>query len=140
MPRLVCESCGEGFRARRVTARFCGPTCRSRAHRAKPPERLAPVTQFPAPEHLRSELARTVYEKLTETGRIDTIPGQQALDIALNLASPHLSTASRASLHVQLSRVVDIALAGTTKSDSRLDELRAIRDRKRAATSQTAVP
>jgi len=34
--RLVaCESCGRPFEAKRSTARYCGPTCRSRAHRRR---------------------------------------------------------------------------------------------------------
>ncbi len=31
--RGACGSCGRPFEAKRSTARYCGPTCRSRAHR-----------------------------------------------------------------------------------------------------------
>lgn len=33
--RGACESCGRPFEAKRSTARYCGPTCRSRAHRRR---------------------------------------------------------------------------------------------------------
>lgn len=49
----TCEVCGETFEAERPSARFCGPTCRSRAHRRQTEERaveqlteaLTPVRQ-----------------------------------------------------------------------------------------------
>lgn len=139
MPKLSCESCGEEFRARRVTAKYCGPTCRSRAHRAKS-EELAPVTHLPPPaEYPRSELAQTVYAKLAEAERLATIEGQQAMALAAQMSRGGLTPSGMASVSKELSRVVDLALAGTSKSDS-VDELRAIRDRKRAATSRAAVP
>jgi hypothetical protein len=31
---LVCQQCGKPLAAQRPAARFCGPTCRSQAHRA----------------------------------------------------------------------------------------------------------
>lgn len=33
----TCERCGEQFRAERLTARYCGPTCRKVASRADDP-------------------------------------------------------------------------------------------------------
>lgn len=43
-----CEVCGRDFAARRSTARYCSPTCRSRAHRGYPcPPSKAPATPAP---------------------------------------------------------------------------------------------
>jgi hypothetical protein len=36
---LVCLQCGKPLDAKRPTARYCGPTCRSHAFRGKPPTR-----------------------------------------------------------------------------------------------------
>src|SRR4051812_21005837 len=130
MPRLRCESCGNEFRAQRTSAKYCGPTCRSRAHRAKPAEQPAPapVTRLPfSTDPFRSNLEQTVINELERAERLHTVAGQQAVALAAQLSSVMATPSGMASVSKELSRVMETALAGMSKEDS-VDELRAIRD------------
>lgn len=67
----TCEQCEADFVARSPRARFCGPTCRSRAHRGVPP----------------LVLARIVVPLTSVAGTVSVVEATRAEVEALDLAS-----------------------------------------------------
>lgn len=140
--KLRCQApgCVADFEAKRATAKFCSSTCRSRANRARP-ARGGSVTALFGKADFRSALELRVYLQLEDAGRLDTIAGQQALTLAAQLAHPSITASGSAAVSKELSRVVDEALAGASVGEPDfVDEMRSIRDRKRAETSRAEVP
>lgn len=135
--KLSCQApgCSKDFEARRSNARFCSSTCRSRANRARPAS--GSVTHLPT--MFRSALELRVHLQLEDADRLDTIAGQQAMMLAAQLSNPTITASGVASVSKELSRVVAEALAGTTTETDFVDELRSIRDRKRAETRRPEV-
>jgi len=80
-----------------------------------------------------SELERAVTRELEAVGRLDTVAGQVALELAYRVASPHETGAAVASLYKQFREAMAEALAGVAVAADPLDEIRARRDRKRWA-------
>ncbi len=128
-----CDECGHCYTARRVSSRFCGNTCGKRAQRARAaglPPRAASLDGHEAPP---SELERVVARELDAVGRLQSVAGQVALELAFRVASPYESGAAVASLAKQFREAMDRALAGVDRAADPLDEIRARRDRKRSA-------
>jgi len=126
-----CESCGLAYTARRVNSRFCSDTCGKRAQRARAagiPPRAATSDDHEAPP---SELERAVTRELEAVGRLQSVAGQVALELAYRVASPYESGAAVAGLAKQFCEAMDKALAGVDRAADPLDEIRARRDRKR---------
>ncbi len=126
-----CESCGVAYTAQRTSSRFCGDTCGKRAQRATAagiPLRAATPDGHPAPP---SELERVVVRELEAVGRLESVAGQVALELAYRVASPYESGAAVASLAKQFREAMAKALAGVDRAADPLDEIRARRDRKR---------
>lgn len=126
MKTATCASCGREFEAQRSTAQFCGPTCRSRSHRA------------PDVDETPDDGAETPFEASTrrEVERLnmqDTHLGQQVLIIARRMAQPETG-AALVSLSKEHSRLM--SAMGSTTSEARpadpVDEVRSARERKRA--------
>ncbi len=84
----------------------------------------------PAPP---SELERVVARELEAVGRLQSVAGQVALELAFRVASPFESGAAVASLAKQFGEAMDRALAGVAQAADPLDEIRARRDAKRSA-------
>ena len=127
-----CESCGLQYAARRVSSRFCGDTCGKRAQRARAagmPFLAATVDDREAP----SELERVTIRELEAAGRLASVAGQIALLLAGRIGSRRESGAATAALAKQFFVTMDEALGGMAKAADPLDEIRARRDRKRAA-------
>ena len=127
-----CDVCGRSYAAQRVTSRYCGETCQKRAQRARAaglPLR-ADALDDPAPP---SELERVVARELEAAGRLECSAGQLALELAYRVASPYETGAAVASLAKQFAATMDKALGGGAVAADPLDEIRARRDRKRAA-------
>ncbi len=131
----TCEACGAGLEGRRPQARFCDGTCRQRgARRLAPPNRgtaedvAAPIEDGGLLEALRRELK--------SAGRLDTALGQQALALAVKLASPHDTGSAMAAVSRELRAVREEALRGAGQDASPLsrarDELAARRTRRSA--------
>jgi len=128
-----CDECGLAYDARRATSRFCSDTCGKRSQRARAagiPPRAATLDDHEAPP---SELERVVTRELEAVGRLQSVAGQVALELAYRVASPHETGAAVASLAKQFREAMDRALAGVDRGADFLDEIRARRDLKRSA-------
>jgi len=128
-----CESCGRTYTARRASSRFCSGTCGKRSQRARAagiPLRAATLDDR---EAAPSELERATAHELEAVGRLESVAGQIALELAYRVASGYESGAAVASLVKELRVTMVAALAGLAPAADPLDEIRARRDRKRAA-------
>jgi len=128
-----CDECGHCYTARRASSRFCGDTCGKRAQRARAagiPPRAASLDGHEAPP---SELERATIRELEAVGRLQSVAGQVALELAFRVASPHETGAAVASLAKQFGEAMTAALAGVAQTADPLDEIRARRDFKRSA-------
>ncbi|AYQ98227.1 hypothetical protein SEA_CHEWBACCA_1 [Mycobacterium phage Chewbacca] len=130
--RRDCAVCGQAFEAKRPQAKYCGDTCRKRAQRggiAQQKHQQAPPVSSAAPA---SGLIETVQAALEEAGRLNTIAGQHALELARRIVhAPGMNTGV-AALSKQLQAVLAEALAGSTAvAADPVDELKARRDAKR---------
>lgn len=124
-----CAVCSKPFEAQRPQAKYCGSTCRTRATRGgmakpKPPQ----LVQTPS-----SGLVDAVRAELEATGRLGTIAGQHAMELATRIVSAPGMNTGVAALSKQLQAVLADALRGANVAADPLDELRKRRDRKRAA-------
>lgn len=129
-----CAVCGNAFEAQRPQAKYCGPTCRQRAHRSGP---AVPVVQIPAADGERAQgLIEVVEAELKTAGRLNTVAGQHALELARRIVhAPGMNTGV-AALSKQLQAVLAEALSGTQgQATDPIDELRARRDAKRRGTA-----
>jgi hypothetical protein len=77
-------------------------------------------------------LVAAAERELAAAGRMDTMLGQATLELARRISSPMESGASVASLMKQLRETMADALKGAAIAADPLDELRALRDAKRA--------
>lgn len=124
MALIECGVCGEPFTARTSKARFCGPTCRSRAHRrAKAPAQ--PERPVSAPDGLVGQ----VRSALEAAGKLDTVTGQQALAVAVKMLTPGESGSAVAALSRDLSRLM-AAVVGAGEEADVVDEVQRKRDEK----------
>lgn len=137
--KRACDGCGQQYEAHRVTSRYCGSTCRTRASRAgvstpRPAAVPVPVasTEAPAPDRLPidpadiilSATARTIRD-LEAAGRLDTSLGQVAVILAQRLDASHRDTGSAvASLARQHSAQMEKALAGANRASSPVEKAR----------------
>lgn len=129
--RRACDSCGREYVAKRSSSRFCSDRCRKRAQRA-PGGSLTPAVALPVTGPPVA-LVAAVRRELESADRLDTVLGQQALDLARRVEDSSGETgAGLASLSKELRTVMTAAMAGVETAASPLDELRARRDRKRA--------
>jgi hypothetical protein len=135
--KRACDGCGREYEARRVTSRYCGSTCRTRASRAgtsspRPAPAVAEVVaaasapattaERPAPFDpaavILSATARTIVE-LEEAGRLDTSLGQVAVLLAQRLDASYRDTGSAvATLARQHAAQMSAALANANREAS----------------------
>lgn len=130
MMQRSCDSCGVEYQAKRKASRYCSDTCRKRAQRSpdRSPRRSVEPRDGGVPR-----LVTATRAELEDAGRLDTVLGQQAMALAERIASPHETGAAVASLSKELRAVMEAALDGVATKADPLDELRARRERKRAA-------
>jgi hypothetical protein len=129
-----CVICQRPFKAQRPQARFCGSTCRVRAHRL--PGAVVPMkAQTPDVSqmgHLEDDLVAAVKAELAAAGCDGSSLGAQAIQLARRMAPGTFDTGSAyASLSKELRSVMAQAMAGATQAADPLDELKARRDAKR---------
>lgn len=128
-----CDFCGHSYQAKRETSRFCQPKCRVYFSNAK----KNPKAPQPRPEGepvLESgdvSLVEVTRATLEESGRLDTVAGQQALRIAQAMTGRETG-AGIAALSKALSTVMSEALEGVPAVADSLDELKARREARRA--------
>lgn len=133
-----CTVCGKPYEARRVTSRYCGSTCRTRASRAgTSSSRPAPViAEVPPPavaaapstepidpvDVILSATTRTIRE-LEAAGRLDTAVGQVAVLLAQRLDASHRDTGSAvATLARQHAAQMSLAMAGASREASPVEK------------------
>lgn len=123
-----CDVCSKPYDAKRPNSRFCSATCRQRNQRNPAPvAEVVPLGSNP------SGLVEAIRRELEEADRVDTVLGQQALELAGRIVSPLSTGASVATLSRELRTVMAEATAGASLAADPLDELRLRRDRLRAA-------
>lgn len=131
-----CASCGRKFEPKRPNGKYCGPTCRQRAHRAPKPteaEQDAPVVTLPTPV-VEGGTAASTRAELDAAGRLDTAAGQAALTLARRIDDCGSETgASLAALVKQHLATLQMATAGAERAADPIDELRARRERRLGA-------
>lgn len=148
MPNRHCESCGKPLTSTSARARFCGPTCRSRAHRAglsapagQPPVDISTRRPAAAAEDDGAEhpMVTQVRERLSAVGRLETWEGQAALELATNIAASKVDTLSaRATATEKLGAAMDRALKGVDAPASAVQKHRdQLAERRRARAEQT---
>jgi len=128
-----CESCGRSYTARRDSSRFCGGTCGKRSQRARAAGIPLRTATSDDREAAPSGLERAVARELEAAGRLQSVAGQVALELAYRVASPHETGAAVAALARELSASMTKTLAGVDRDADPLDEIRARRDLKRSA-------
>jgi hypothetical protein len=130
--RKTCEQCGEDFDAESSRARFCGSTCRGRAHRGE----SSPVVRVvePRPGVERRSVRDAVDQALDAAGLLGEWQAAQALDMASAIDGGGASGSALAALHRELRAVMSDVLRGVNDPASRVggmrDELAARRERR----------
>jgi hypothetical protein len=124
--------CGVQFETTSARAKFCGSTCRSRAHRnGESVAEIPPAAPSGDPQAVPPLLEATRRE-LEKAGVADSPLGQQALELARRMSDPRAMGLSVAPISKELRTVMSEALKDAAVA-SGLDELRLRRDRKRNA-------
>lgn len=90
--------CGTAFEAERRTAKYCSPTCRSRARRG--------TVKRPKDAAGESDFERLTRAELDELGKVDTLLGQQVLIVARRMARGGETGAAVVSLSKEHSRLM----------------------------------
>ena len=100
---------------------YCDARCRGKAYAARKANPGAVSTlPEPAPD---TSLADVVRRDLEAAGRLETLPGQIALALALRLTAPGTTASSVATLSKELRVLMAEALAGTKpREGDALDE------------------
>lgn len=127
--KVVCHSCGNDFEASSPRAKFCGSTCRSRAHRNG---EVVPLQQQSEPVEAEPPLLTATRRELEQAGVAETALGQQAIELARRMSHPKAMGLSVAPISKELRSVMAEAMKDAPRQ-SGLDELRARRDAKRSA-------
>lgn len=120
--KVTCP-CGEEFEAKSSRAKFCSPTCRSRAHRGQPAKAKRTVKRG------ASGFEKATLAELSRLKKVDTMLGQQALVIARRMGDATETGAAVATLSREHSRLMAAVAAGASVADP-VDEARQSRERK----------
>jgi hypothetical protein len=125
MAKRDCDACGRSYTAKRANSRFCSDTCRKRGQRG---QISAAVRESSADE---PEIVAVTREELEAAGRVRTVLGQSALELARSI--PNAGDSAKSGLVKELRAVMSAAVAGAKVAADPLDELRMLRERKRNA-------
>jgi len=143
-----CNYCDRPYQAQRPTSKFCSNNCRARNSQTGGPIRRDPVQPCsnkaglaagsmdavadPSSPGDNNSLVKATRSELEAAGVVDTMLGQQALSIAIQMSG--FETASgMAALSKELSRVMAEALRSAVSATAdAVDELSARRDAKLA--------
>jgi hypothetical protein len=148
-----CESCGRSYEAASPRSKYCGNTCRSRAHRAAGGRehgqsagdnvrslRAAPDT---AGGDESGGMVASLERKLRDADRLDTWEGQGALVLARRIEAGRDTGSAIASLHRELRVAIAEALKGVgdvesavTRRRNELAERRAARHARHSRPAQ----
>jgi hypothetical protein len=100
MVDVVCAGCSEPFEAKTRRAKWCSDACKMRAARSKDVDPVAIDT----PQPLDEGLVAAVRSELEETGRLETVAGQLALQLARKLVAVDASGVSGLSKELRAVR------------------------------------
>jgi hypothetical protein len=141
-----CPVCGQTFEAKRAAKKYCGQTCRQRAHRRPeaaseaevvplPPEATSEPADEPLVPPAGSPVTAATVAKLEAAGRLDSPEGQTALALARRIDAGAAETGSSlaALARQHLATLAEAVKNAAAKADP-LDELRARRERKLAGS------
>ncbi|HPZ98783.1 MAG TPA: hypothetical protein PLT93_11635 [Phycisphaerae bacterium] len=131
-----CESCGKAFDAVRPTRRWCTDSCGRRYRRQNPAGAPQPLRPVPTPTDGDIDLLGAVQAELRAIGKLDTVLGKLAENLAERLTAAG-SPAGAAAVSRELSRVLASIHGHPAEADDPLDELRRRRDRKRGGITPT---
>lgn len=128
--RKVCEGCGEEFEAKRRSAKYCGATCRQRAHRR--PAKLVAVPTAPEPPRepqttwTDDGLAEATRRSLEKAGRLGTELGAAAMLLARRLDKVAFDETGGgvASLMKEYRATLAEATKDVETADDELDQIR----------------
>lgn len=123
---IDCAVCEAPFEAKRSTAKYCSSTCRTRARRRRAQADAAPDPTDTTPDLLA--LPKQVHAELAQVGRLNTVAGQQALNVAYRMLSAGDTGSAIAALSRELSRLMALATVGTAQKKNVVDEVQAKRD------------
>lgn len=83
---ITCAICESRFEAKRSTAKYCSDRCRQRSKRrtdASPPDDDG--------ADRRSELLAQVRKELGDLNKLDTVDGQLAVELAIQITTPGMT-------------------------------------------------
>jgi hypothetical protein len=127
------------FDSTRSNARFHSSACRSRAWKARKDAsvgaRAEKAKAVPVALRESSGLVAAVTAELEAAGRLESVPGRQALALARAMDDPSTSAAAVASSSREFSRVREQALRGAVVVRDGVDEVAARREAKVKAAS-----
>ncbi len=150
-----CDVCGTEYEAQRKTSRYCSTRCRTRASRRSEtpataqtlhgafnqgPETNARTACSTHEAPASGGLVEALRRELADAGRLETALGQQAIALAVKLASPFDTGSAMAAVSRELRAVREEALRGAEQVADPLDELRLRRDVKRAGARAAHPP
>lgn len=134
---VICACCGEGFTAKRSSAKWCSPGCRQKGLRRRQAGLSENVVQLgvapPADEVHGGPVYVATFTELADAGRESTAMGQAALALATRIDSAADTGSSLASAVKQLGATMEVALKGARRAETALDRVRQRRDAKREA-------
>ncbi len=90
-----CDACGTEYEAQRKTSQYCSTRCRMRASRR-------PETAVAAEAPDGDGLLNALRCELAAAGRLETALGQQAIALAVKLASPFDTGSAMAAVSREL--------------------------------------
>jgi hypothetical protein len=130
-----CEWCGRQFSAVKVSARFCGDTCKHRNQRAPKSQANGQTNGNgkAAPQQVDGTVAAIIRRELEALGLDATVPGHLVLDLAQRIDSPNTSDSSRAPLAREVMKMRDQLLRTVVDEN---DPLEILQERRRAKRSQ----
>lgn len=134
--RKQCAVCQVPFEAKRASAKYCSPRCRVRATRARAAgQGDSPAGVAVPPPAVPGGVEAAAVAELTAAGRLGTSGGQSALVLARRIDTSAATEmgAGLAALVKQFGVTLAEAVKGGRAAVNPMDELRARRERGRAA-------
>lgn len=134
MPQVRCATCGSAFQAQRSTAKYCGGTCRKRAGRRSSVEPLTTAQVGEAVEN--AGLVKAVRAELRGLGKLDSVEGVTAVQLATRMENPAESGQAVAALADRLFKAMDVIRARSApKTTDEVGAARARLEEKRRAAA-----
>lgn len=122
-----CDACGIPYIAKRANSRFCSDTCRKRGQRGQSSAAARDVE----PSQSDSDIVRVTRSTLEAAGRLDTVAGASAMELARSI--PNSGDSAKAGLVRELRAAVSQATAGAEPVEDEVSRARRLRDEKRRA-------